>query len=177
MLPVLLYFKIMPRFRNRLGTQIHSIKHVIDSEGLVTTSQSRNVIANAVVQRNAVFNPTEVEVGETVNGFYITLFIIGNTGAPITSSINWYIIKTRAGQTTVPNAFEVGTSEIRNQVFHQEKGLAGSGDGTAMAFKGVIVVPKGMRRTREGDQFEIVIQLATTSDARFCLQAIYKSFS
>jgi len=160
-----------------MGTQIHSIKHVIDSEGLVTESLSRNPIATAVVTRSTTFNPVEVEVGETINGFFITIFIIGDTGAPVDSAINWYIIKTRSGQTTVPNASQVGLSDLRNQVFHQEKGLAGSGDGTPMAFKGVIVVPKGMRRMREGDQFEIVINLTTTESARFCLRAIYKSFS
>ncbi len=167
--------------RRSLGNQVHSIKHVVDAEGALSggvTSFTR--IGDAVVTRSGTFNPTEIEVGEIVNGFYISVFVIGSTGAPLNGSINWYIIKTRAAQTVaeIPVPSSVGTSDIRNQIFHQEKGLAGSGDGTPMAFKGVIVVPKGMRRTRAGDRYEIVLQsIDGTNDAQFCIQAIYKTFS
>ncbi len=168
------------RRRSRLGTQVHSTKHVIDSDGtlLATGVQSAVPIGATVVQRSGTFNPGEIELGHTVNGMFVSVFVIGATGAPIGASVNWYIIKTRSGQVTLPQPDAVGTSEIRSQVFHQEKGLAGSGDGTAMAFKGVIVIPKAMRRAREGDQFFIVLSLndAATGDANFCVRVIYKSF-
>ncbi len=126
----------------------------------------------------AVFKPGDIRVGGKVNGFFISLFVIGATGAPLNGSINWYIIKTHEGQTAItPQPGQTGVSKIRNQIFHEEKGLAGSGDGTPMAFKGVIAVPRGMRRMREGDQFSIVLNSQdATNDATFCLKAIYKSF-
>ncbi len=168
-------------FRSRLGTQIHSVKHVVDSNGALTgTIQSFSVVGNAVVVRNAVFNPTEIVVGETINAFFIELFILGATGSTPTQPQEWYIAKIRGGQTTadLPAANEVGTSELRNQIFHMEKGLTASGDGTPMVFKGVIVVPRSMRRTREGDQFVIGIRnLDATVDSNFCILTIYKSFS
>ncbi len=136
------------------------------------------MIAQTVTVKSASFDPTEVLIGEKINGFFISVFIIGTTGAPVTGSINWYIIKLHTAQTGPPNAGGTGVSTLRNQIFHEEKGLAGSGDGTPMAFKGVIAVPKMMRRMRQGDSFEIVIRLNDAAQsAGFCLKAIYKSFS
>ncbi len=167
--------------RNRLGTQINSVKHIIDSEGALSGGAiSTTPIGTAVTVRSAVFNPEELALGENVNGFFISVFIIGATGAPLNGSIDWYIAKLRGGQTIgdLPAPNNAGISELRNQIFHQEKGLAGSGDGTPMAFKGVIAVPKGMRRTRSGDQYVIALSSGdATNDATFCIKAIYKSFS
>ncbi len=166
---------------SRLGTQIHSIKHVIDSAGVLSGAAiSTTPIATAVNAQSAIFNPVEIVLGHTVNGFFLSVFIIGATGAPLNGSIDWYIAKLRGGQTIgdLPAPNNVGISDLRNQIFHQEKGLAGSGDGTPMAFKGVVVVPKSMRRVRSGDQFVIALSSAdATNDAEFCIKAIYKSFS
>ncbi len=168
----------MPFRGSRLGSIINSVKHVVDTEGGVTEVNSRSVIANTVTVKSASFDPTEVGIGDKINAFFLSIFIIGTTGAPVTGSINWYIIKLHTAQTGPPNAGNTGPSTLRNQIFHEEKGLAGSGDGTPMAFKGVIVVPKGMRRMRQGDSFEVVIRLNDASQsAGFCLKAIYKSFS
>ncbi len=130
--------------------------------------------------QNAVFNPTEVVVGSKINGFFLSIFIIGSTGAPIVGAQDWYIGKSHSGQTGAtlfPAPGSTGASAFRNQIIHEEKGLVGSGDGTAMAFKGVIVVPKGMRRMREGDEWFINLRNndAGTS-SQFCVKAIYKSF-
>ncbi len=136
------------------------------------------MIANTVTVKSASFDPTEVGIGDKINGFFLSIFIIGSSGAPITGSINWYIIKLHTAQTGPPNPGATGVSTLRNQIFHEEKGLAGSGDGTPMAFKGVIAVPRSMRRMRQGDSFEVVIRLNDADQsAGFCLKAIYKSFS
>ncbi len=125
-----------------------------------------------------MFKPGDVRVGASVNGFFITIFIIGSTGAPVAGSQNWILWKLHEGQAGVaPNAGNTGTSKVRNQIIHQEKGLVGSGDGTAMAFKGVIVVPKGMRRMREGDEWAIRMNNNDASnDTNFCVRAIFNSY-
>ena len=169
------------RFRgSRMGTQIHSIKHVVDTSGGLTSTPSINVIATGVTTRNATFDPTEVEVGETVNGFFISIYIIGSTGSGLTGPLDWYIAKSRSGQviaTVFPDPGNTGVSSVRNQIFHEEKGLAGSEDGTPMVFKGVIVVPKGMRRMRDNDAFFISLKANGADIPNFCVKAIYKSFS
>ncbi len=170
-------------FRRRSSAlrPVNSIKHVIDTEGALAmtgaSSISDVVVAVPNLDPNS-FTPNEVRVGAKVNGFFISVFIIGSSGAGIGASINWYIIKVHDQQTVLPLPGETGSSAIRNQIFHEEKGLAGSADGTPMAFKGVIAVPKGMRRMRQGDKFQIVIALnaAATDAATFCLKAIYKSY-
>ncbi len=170
---------VMAFGRRRSLQPLNSTKHVIDSEGGLTSTPSTNVIAEGVTVLNAVLNPVQCVTGSVVNGVYVSLFVIGDTGAPVGGSITWYICKARSGQdftNDFPLPVAVGTSDVRNQIFHQEKGLAGSGDGTAMVFKGVIAIPKSMRRMREGDRIAIRIMLNSADSAQFCLQSIYKSW-
>ncbi len=169
----------MPFRRGYAKRPVNSIKHILDSEGVLSAGLgSTNVIAVAVPNVDtSVFKPGDIRVGGTINGFFLSIFVIGATGAPVNGAINWLLIKLHAQQ-TVPTPGNTGISEIRNQIIHEEKGLIGSGDGTAMAFKGVIAIPKGMRRMREGDSWVIIIRANTqgADDAQFCLKAIYKSY-
>ncbi len=171
----------MVPFRRRSMGKLNTIKHIIDSDGGLTGGiKSVNVIANSVITRNATFNPNEVELGSHIYGFYISLFMIGASGSGVGPSQNWYIAKARAGQdpsTDFPSPGSTGAAKLRSQIFHEEKGLVGSADGTPMAFKGVVVVPKGMQRVRDGDQIFIAINSSdAVNDANFCLKAIYKEF-
>ncbi len=159
---------------------INSIKHVIDADGTATGAVSNKVtIVNAVPNVDeTTFVPGNVRVGSKVNGIFLSIFGIGVTGAPVNGSFNWYIGKEHTGQSAVmATPGNTGISQVRNQIFHEEKGLVGSGDGTAMAFKGVVVVPRGMRRMREGDKINIFLKAQDdTEDIQFCVKAIYKSF-
>ncbi len=157
---------------------INSVKHIIDSEGALSAgATSMNVIADTVNVPSDPFNPVEVKLGAKVNAFFISVFAIGATGTGQTGSINWLLWKRKAGQSANPNPASAGTSILRSQIIHQEKGLAGSADGTPMAFKGVIVIPRGMRRMAAEDSWELHLSNTdTTNDVNFCVRAIYKSF-
>ncbi len=170
-------------FRRRIPP-MQTEKHVIDTEGALSGAVSATVpIATTVVNKTAgaVYTPVEVSIGEQINGIFLSIFILGATGGGQDGSINWYIAKARATQNSVsdfPEPGETGPSGIRSQIFHEEKGLAGSADGTPMAFKGVIVIPKGMRRMRQSDQFFIKLRSTdAVADVNFCVKAIYKSLS
>ncbi len=160
---------------------VQRIKHIIDAEGTLAAGTNQVVpLATVVNAKNPSFQPVETLVGESINGFFISLFVIGDTGAPVNGSINWFIAKAREGQdplTTFGAPGNTGITLTRNQIFHEEKGLVGSGDGTAMAFKGVIAVPRGMRRQREGDELFIKLRANGNDSAQFCLKAIYNSYS
>ncbi len=163
-----------------MGTQIHSTKHVVDSSGGLTGTTSTNVLAQGVVARTTPFDPTEVVTGETVNALFISIYVIGEAAGGLSGPIDWYIAKSRSGQviaTVFPDPGNTGVSNVRNQIFHEEKGLSGSEDGTPMVFKGVIVMPKGMRRMRENDAVFINIKCTTPDTCLFCIKAIFKSFS
>ncbi len=171
----------MPFRSRRRIPPMQSFKHVIDADGTLATGVSAVVpLSDGVNIKTGAF-PTQTITGEVINGIFVTIFIIGSTGQPVDRPQNWYIAKSRSGQnstTDFPIPGESGVSEVRNQIFHEEKGLVGSGDGTAMAFKGVIAVPRGMRRMREGDQIFIKLKNDDAmNDTHFCVKAIYKSLS
>ncbi len=172
--------QLMMPFR-RAMSPINSIKHIIDAEGTLLAVGTQVEVPVVVAVPNvdsAVFSPGDVRVGGKVNGIFFSVFIIGESGAGIgPGSINWHVSKMHTSQVP-PTAGNTGTSSLRNQIIHEEKGLAGSQDGTPMAFKGVIVIPRGMRRMREGDRVILSLRLtaAATADALFCVKAIYKSF-
>ncbi len=134
-------------FRRRFNrTVIQSFKHVIDAEGGLTDVKSNIPIYAGVINKTVPLVLTDVQVGAKVTSFFLSIFIIGITGAPVSGAQDWYVIKIRAGQGTgqLPDPGSTGLSPFRNQIIHEEKGLVGSGDGTAMAFKGVIKIPPGM---------------------------------
>ncbi len=170
----------MPFRRGNALRPVNSIKHVLDSEGALSGgTKSDNVVAFSVPNVDTTtFVPGAIRVGAKINGIFLSVFIIGATGAGNTGSINWYIGKRSSGQSAIfPNPGETGVSTVRNQIFHEEKGLAGSADGTPMAFKGVVAVPRGMRRMREGDAIVVSVRgTDATTDYNFCVKAIYKSY-
>ncbi len=168
------------RFSRRSLNPVNSIKHVIDTNGTLVQAGTVVSVSFIVAVPNVdttTFKPGDVRVGAKVNGVFFSIFNIGQSGAPVNFPIDWFIIKLHEGQ-TAPVPGQTGTSKLRNQIIHEEKGLVGSGDGTAMAFKGVIAIPRGMRRMREGDSFEFHSRVGGggTSDVTFCFKAIYKSF-
>ncbi len=149
----------------------------MDTEGeLVQATPSTIDVATTVVVPSDPFVPGEVQLGSKIFSVFITIFIIGSTGAPVGASQNWLFGKLMQGQAGLPAPSNVGVSPIRNQVLHQEKGLVGSGDGTAMAFKGVLKVPKGMQTMREGQKLQIRIENLDAINTAFCFRAIYKSW-
>ncbi len=168
----------------RRGSSLHpvnSIKHIVETEGLLSGAVTSSVSLAIAVPNvdTTTFKPGDIRVGAKVNGMFISVFMLGSTGSTPIGSLNWYIGKQGTSQTLSNEALpgNTGISKIRNQIFHEEKGLSGSGDGTPMAFKGVIAIPRGMRRFREGDAIVLNLRsLDATNDVQFCVKAIYKSY-
>ncbi len=166
--------------RRRGGSvSVHSVKHVLDSGGGLTDVTSSVPISQVVNARAAVFDPVEVVLGETIKYIFLIINIIGATGAGVTGPVDWYIAKQRSGQSVgvFPDPGNTGQSNLRNQIFHEEKGVPGSADGTPHVFKGVIKVPPIYQRQRDSDQFVIRLKMSTGDTGVFCVKAIYKSWS
>ncbi len=173
-------FNLVP-FRRRSSSihPVNSVKHIVDAEGQLAAATASGIpIAVTVDALTTPFKPGDIRIGGKINGFYISVFMIGSGAGGQQGSLNWILYKEHAGQAAVaPTPSAAGTSEIRNQIIHQEKGLAGSEDGSPMIFKGVIAVPRGMRRMREGDSWFIrLLNTDATNNVNFCVQSIYKSF-
>ncbi len=170
----------MPYRRMFSKRPINSQKHVLDVEGALSGgTKSVSTVLLGVAAPSNPFVPGDVPFGSRVSSLFLSIFMIGASGSGQDGSLNWYIAKLRNGQSSgeFPNPGETGVSQVRNQIFHEEKGLAGSADGTPMAFKGVVRVPPSMQRVREGDQLHIVLRSTDiTNNVNFCIKAIYKSY-
>ncbi len=168
-------------FRRRMSRlqPINRTKHVVDFQGGLTSVAGVAPVATVVDTPTDPFKPGDIVLGSTVNAFFISYFIIGDTGAPLSGPLDWYLAIARAGQdpnTDFPDPGLTGVSNVRNQIIHEEKGLSGSGDGTPMVFKGVIVVPKIYRRSRSGDQWFIKSKSNSTDTPTFCQKIIFNEF-
>ncbi len=169
------------RRRSNKGMVINSLKHIVDSEGGLPGggANSNTPIATAVDVASSPFNPGDCVIGSKLTSFFLSIFIIGDSGGGVAGSQNWALTKIYQGQTAadIPAANNLGPNGIRNQIIHTEKGLVGSADGTAMAFKGVIKVPKGFQTMRQGDQWIVSIFNADAmAQTNFCIRAIFKSY-
>jgi len=157
---------------------INSVKHIIDSSGqLAVGLESVTDVVNTVNARSVITVPNEVENGATVGSIFVSIYVLGSSGST-SGLIDWYIWKKpgdaiQAG--TVPTPGNTGVSQLRRFIFHEEKGLSATQDGTPMVFKGVIRIPPRFRRMGQQDKIQIVI-LSSEEIMDFCVKAIYKSF-
>ncbi len=166
---------VMGRFR-RSKSPIRSVKNVVDNEGnLLAATRNVSVIASAVNDYTGV--DFECEVGSTINAFFISKFAL-NDADQVAGSAAWYLAKVHTGQSTssdFPAPNNVGGSAVRNQIIHQEKAIPGGTSGPGMGFKDVLMIPKGMRRMREGDSWVLITQ--SVQAGKFCELSIYKWFT
>ncbi len=158
---------------------INSIKSVVDSSGvLVAATSSVNDVAVGVNQRAATTVPNEVLNGSTINAIYLSVYIIGESGAS-SGIVNWILFKNPAnlmagGDLPIPG--NTGVSANRRFIFHEEKGLYATQDGTPMVFKGWIKIPPRFRRMGDDDRWQVILRTQPGDTAAFCVQAIYKSY-
>ncbi len=180
----------MARF-NRMSNlhPINSVKHVVDSSTIVAAT-TNTILTRAVAGVNTyqLSDANGVPTGSKVNGLYISLFIYSE-GGEVANEVplaDWYIIRnpgttfgTTFDATNLPTPGATGTHINKKFIFHEEKGLAGGGDasltGVPMVFKGVIAIPRGMRRIGEQDEFLICIR--TNFASKVCVKIIYKHYT
>ncbi len=179
-------------FHRRMGNSlrpVNSVKHIVEANTL-TAAVTNTVILRLVagVDTYSLADADGVPTGSRVNGFYLSVFFISEGGEVATEIplVDWYIIhnpSNRFGTTfdtaNLPTPGNTGIHKNKRFILHTEKGLAGGGDaslaGVPMVFKGVIVVPKKMRRIGEDDEFLLCAR--TNFVTKICAQTIYKHYS
>ncbi len=167
----------MPRFMSS-KRPINSVKHVIDVVGTTLGGTTSDVPLVLGQRGTDLASPTEVETGSTVSSIFLSLFFLGETGGA-SGLVDWFIYKNPNGNVSPPELpvpGNSGVSNMRNKIFHEEKGLAATQDGTPMVFKGVIKIPSRFRRIGDNDKFELRILTEIGFNAQFCVKAIYKSY-
>ncbi len=135
---------------------------------------SQNTILTATDVGAPSTSVTACPIGATVHSFFLSIFILGDSGSA-SGLVDWYLIKLPAGTTSFPNPGATGLNDQVRFIFHEEKGLFATQDGTPMVFKGVVKIPPRFRRVGRGDSWAIIIRTADSS-AEFCVKAIYKYY-
>ncbi len=163
---------------------VKSIKHVVDSRGLVITdAQSITDVINT--EENPVStSPNQVQAGSTVHSIYLRVEVRG--GAVATSgpeNIYLGVYKNPGANLTPPNIDSVGSSDNRRWFIHQEMLMltptTAEGGFPRTLFKGVIKLPRAYKRQAIDDKLQVILQQKAgevNQTTIFCIQCIYKEF-
>ncbi len=175
-------------FRRNLQV-INRRKNVVDQSGILVAS-TNTVLDNIItgVDQADLASVDEVTTGSRVNGVYLSFFAIAEGGelAAEVPLVDWYVIKDSGGAfgttfdaTHLPTPGSTGSHVNKRWIIHEEKGLAGGGNaslsGVPMIFKGVLGIPKHMRRIAVGDRFRFVAR--SNFNTKECTKFVYKWYS
>ncbi len=178
-------------FRRRMDGRrpIQSVKHVVDNSGIlaaITDTVALNVVS--AVPTYTLADTDGCPIGSTVNSFFLEIFFYTEGGeiANEVPLVDWYALKDDGGNfggtfdsANLPTPGATGLHLNKRKIFHEEKGLAGGGDaslaGVPMVFKGVLSIPRGMRRIGQAD----IIKICARSNfaTKFCVKAVYKHYT
>ncbi len=181
--------KVVFRRFNRSKSPINSVKHIAEvSTVLAATTNTVFLTVVDNVDTYTISDTNGVPTGATVNSFYLSAYFIAEGGevANEVPLVDWYIIKDPGGtygstfdSSHLPTPGATGLHVNKRHIIHTEKGLAGGGDastaGLPMIFKGVILIPKHMRRIAQNDK--ITIAARANFATKGCMQAIYKHYT
>ncbi len=158
---------------------VQRIKHIVDA------SQTSAAAANTViVVAQATDTPTlgatnSVITGSKINGIFLNVQVVSNEASQAGAIPNVYfaLVKNPMGDITSLNITSLGDDDRKRYVLHQEMTMIedNRGGNAKTLFKGVIVIPKGMRRMGPSDTLEVHVR-TTTVDINLCMQCIYKEF-
>ncbi len=157
---------------------VNRIKHVIDRQGGLTAGTRISVVLIDTLDTPLLTDDDGVETGSKINGFFA---VIEATRVGTTSDVlaNVYVAfqKNPGANLTLPEANAVGVSDNKKWVFHQEMVMMqGTNAGNPRTvFKGVIAIPRHMRRNGPNDRIQVRIFSAGVA-INWCLQVHYKEF-
>ncbi len=167
--------KEMPRFRSNIRP-VNSNKQIVDSVNLAVVGGTTTIVNLATVVSDFTGTVGECPTGATINSIYLFIQSVGADSG--VANIDWYLYKRLGMNSAAPiTPGTTGGNPIRKMILHEEKGIPGNAlDGAyPLTFRGVIKIPKHMRRMGEGDQFKLVHRGVDLNN--MCLKAIYKFYT
>ncbi len=173
-------------FRNRgMGLRpVNSLKHVVDSSGLVATDVASRTDLTTAVRNPDHMQTNQVEIGSTVHSIYLRVEVKQGAVASTPANNIYMAVFKNPGAILVPPSLDmVGVSDKRKYIIHQEMlmlipATAEAGFPRTM-FNGVIRIPRGYKRNGVEDKLECILQQSdgeTNQTTQFCIQCIYKEF-
>ncbi len=171
------------RRRNLRLRPVMSLKHVVDTNGAISMGAPSITDVITTVNNPSASTSNQCALGSTVNAIYLRVEVIGKDSAGGIDNVYMIVYKNRSGDLIPPPVDAVGVSDERRNVIHQEMLMLDFKGTTAgfprTLFKGVILIPRGIRRNAVEDKLQVVIghrPAETTQLTEFCLQCIYKEF-
>ncbi len=161
---------------------IQRIKHVVDIQQALPINVSLNVPIIISKDLPVLANQEECQTGSTVHGLFATVEVVASeTSTSATPNLYIYFAKSPANILTssMPNGNNVGASDLKKYVIHQEMIMLNPVDGgnPRNVFKGVIKIPKGYKRNGPNDRFLMFMFIPSTGVAvNICAQFHYKEF-
>ncbi len=165
---------------NRGLRPINRIKHVVDSQTALPVNTQLNVGIALANDAPVIGSPAQCITGSMVNSFFASVECVASESST-TATANIYImfVKNPGDNLTFPNANAVGSDDNKRFVFHQEMNMINPTDGgnPRNLFKGVIKVPKHLRRMGPSDKIQMLMFIPSTGVAvNICSQFHYKEF-
>ncbi len=160
---------------------INTLKHVIDSQQVIPAG-TKNGFDIVVAAENAVSTvANQNDVGSNVRTIFLNIQVVNSVNAAgAINNVYMYVIVNPGGiisNATYPEVNEIGISNFRKQVFHQDMAmLSDANDSIPITlFKGVLKIPR--KATRLGIDDKIIVFVGTPvggAEVDACVQCIYK---
>jgi len=164
------------RRRSMALRPINRIKHVVDNQGATVAGTAVSVILAQSVDAPVLANTDEVITGCTINGIFLVFEAVATSSAAL-PNMYFMVYKNPGANITFPAPNAVGASDTKKYVIHQEMVMLQkqTGSNPRTIFKGVIAIPRHMRRMAPDDEIDIrFLSPGVTTD--WCMQAHYKEF-
>ncbi len=169
---------MVPRFRSNLALRpINRIKHVTDLQFAVALDTNQDNVIATTVDAPTLAATSQVETGSTINGFFITAEVVNTGTTGVLANCYFMLFKNPGSNLTFPKPNVVGGSDNKKYVIHQEMIMLQMIDNSnpRTIFKGVIKVPKHLRRNGPDDEWVVRI-FSPGVEITGCIQSHYKEF-
>lgn len=169
-------FRFRGRNRGLRLRPVNRIKHVVDSQFGISAGGTQTTTVIQASDTPDLATVSEVQTGATVNGIFLVVECYARTDAAL-ANVYLAIFKNPGGNLTNPSANQIGISDDKRFVIHQEMVMiqrAVNGNPRTV-FKGVIVLPRGYRRFGPNDLLNVIMK-SPGVDVDACLQVHYKEF-
>jgi len=168
------------RNRNRLRP-INTLKQTVDSQNAIPAGTALDVQLVSAVENAVSTNQGQCDIGSHVRSIFLNVQIINSTNAVGAINNAYMYVFGNPGDNipggTFPQVNQVGTSDLRKMIFHQEMAmLSDENDSIPITlFKGVLKIPRKFSRLGVNDTISIRIGTPIGGpEIEACVQCIYK---
>ncbi len=157
---------------------VNTLKHVVDKQGgIVAGTKQDETLVFGVDNPAHGADVEQCTIGSAVKSIFLNVQVEATTSQALPNV--YMIVYGNPGNnipdSAIPNGNEVGISDFRKQIFHQEMVMVEKRDDgiPRTLFKGVLKIPRKFQRIGATDK--IGVNLFTPGvNFNYCIQCIYK---